>query len=183
VVASPGGVVRSGRAGGVEGDGLTERTLLVFRIASCWFAIDPELAQEIAAPQPAAPVPRVPAYIPGLMKLHSRAVPLLDLRRFLDLTPASEPSDEDELRRRVLVVSAGGMTVGLLCDRILSLLTVPATRILPPTSLRAGRVQEFAEAELADPDGTIGGRPGVIVVLSVRALLESARVRPAGGTP
>jgi purine-binding chemotaxis protein CheW len=168
----------------VEGDGLTERVLLIFKTGSCWFAMDPELAQEIAAPEPPTPVPRVPAYVPGLLKLRSRAVPLLDLQRFLDLPPAAgSDAADDEFRKRILVVSTKGMTVGLLCDRVRSLLAVPAASLLPPTSLPAGRLREFAQAELPDPSGAIGGRPGVVILLDIGALLDAARVRPAGALP
>jgi purine-binding chemotaxis protein CheW len=166
----------------VEGSG-GDRVLLIFQAASCWFGIDPRFAQELAAPQVPRPVPRVPAYIPGLIPLRGRAVPLLDLEKFLGLTPADTArGQEDDLLKRIVVVTAGGMTVGILSDRVRSLVRVPARGLLPPESLPAGRVRDFAEAEIADSGGVMISDAGIIIVLKIGALLEAARLRPAGET-
>jgi purine-binding chemotaxis protein CheW len=151
---------------------------LLFQVGSSWFALDPRLAQELAAPQRPTPIPRVPDYIPGMIKLRGRAVPLLDVQKFLGLSAAA--GDEDTLLRRIVVVSANGMTVGLHSDRVKSLVPVPARALLPADSLPPGRVRDFAAAQVADPEGSVTGIPGVIVVLDVPALLDAARVRGAG---
>jgi len=160
---------------------LGDRALLIFGVAASWFAIDPEFAQELAAQQRPTKVPRVPHYIPGLVKLRGKAVPLLDLEKFFELPPAADAGrDEEEFRRRVVVVHAKGMTVGLLSDRVRNLVSVPESAFASPDSLPAGRVRDFAQAEIADPTGAMATGGGVIVVLKVDALLEAARVRSSG---
>src|SRR5258708_197530 len=114
------------------------------------------------------------------MPLRGRAVPLLDLQKFLDLESAADRPPEQDLAPRIVVVTSGGMTVGLLADRVRSLVTLPQKALLSPESLPAGRVREFAEAYVPDPQGIVAAMGSLIVVLNVAALLEAARRRPAG---
>jgi purine-binding chemotaxis protein CheW len=157
----------------------TDRVLLVFEVASAWFGVDPQVAQELAPPQVPTPVPRAPDYVAGLVALRGRAVPLLDLQRFLALDPRDARGTDDDLLKRIVVVASDGMTVGIVCDRVRSLVRLPRNAFLPPESLPAGRVRDFAESEVADPAGVVTKVGGIVVVLKVPELLEAARLRPA----
>jgi purine-binding chemotaxis protein CheW len=164
----------------VDANAPTDRVFLVFQVASSWFAVEPHWTQELAEPTSPTPVPRAPAYVAGLMPLRGRAVPLLDLRRFFGLEARADGALEADLAPRVVVVACAGMTVGLLADSVRRLITLPPAALQTPDSLPPGRVRDFAEAYVPDPQGLVAAGAGLIVVLDVPSLLEAARLRPAG---
>jgi purine-binding chemotaxis protein CheW len=154
--------------------------LVVFQVSSAWFGIDPQFVRELALPQRLTPVPRAPAHILGLMPLRGRAVPILDLQRFLQLPDAEDRETSDEVLRRVIVLSYDGMTVGIVSDRVRRLVRIPPDSVLSPEGLPPGRVTDFADAEIPDPAGVLTGKGGLIIVLNVGVLLKAARLRAAG---
>jgi chemotaxis signal transduction protein len=154
--------------------------LVVFQVSSSWFGIDPQFVRELALPQRVTPIPKAPAHILGLMALRGRAVPILDLQRFLQLPDADDRAASDEVLRRVIVLSYDGMTVGLLTDRVRRLMRIPPDSVLSPEGLPPGRVTDFADAEIPDPAGMLTGKGGLIIVLNIGVLLKAAKLRPAG---
>jgi purine-binding chemotaxis protein CheW len=116
------------------------------------------------------PLPLAPAHIPGVVSLRNQVVPLLDLGRFLELAPRAAAAPGEAGRPgRIVLVTAAGMRVGLLCDRVLGIEEVPPSRLRRCQVVQGEALVEHAqEAEL---------EAGVLVVLSLERLLEAASVR------
>ncbi|WP_425070251.1 chemotaxis protein CheW [Sagittula sp. S175] len=85
------------------------------------FALDIEVFRE-AVKEPAAisVVPLSPPYMKGLFNLRGTIIPIVDLRRLLDM-PAPEAAIRD---RQVAIVDDGQICVGLLVDRTGQVLTI-----------------------------------------------------------
>lgn len=164
----------SGPADDGTGDGGEPvAALLVFRVESTWLAVPAGLVDEIGDEPEVTPVPLVPDHIPGVMNLRGHAVPLLDVNRFLGLVPEADrgaEGQEDRSFRRVAVVCAGGMRVGLLCDRVRGVVEIPSSEQRSPAVVQGKRVAEFAVAEV-QRDGE------VLVLLELERLLRAARVQ------
>ena len=152
--------------------GAPVQTYLVFRVESVWLAVPAELVDEISDTPDVTPVPLVPDHIPGVMNLRGHAVPLLNLSRFLGLDPEDRGDDSEGVHsfKRVAVVCAGGMRVGLLCDRVRGVVEIPAAAHRNPAVVQGRRIVEFAVAEVQH-DG------GILVLLELERLLMSARVQ------
>jgi purine-binding chemotaxis protein CheW len=73
------------------------------------------------------PVPEAQPWVPGVINLHGRVIPVVDLRpRFSQ--PPKAPAPED----RLLVVRVLEQTVALMVDEVTEVLEVPAHQVEPP---------------------------------------------------
>lgn len=152
---------------------LPTRTLVIFRVAATWLALAAEYVVEICDQTPPMPLPHAPMHIPGLMNLRGHALPLLDLQLFLrlsDQTPPLPTRRGEQVRPRVLLVTWGGMRVGLMCDHVRSLQQVPGVSVRPTSVLVEGELMHYAQAELCTPDM-------LAPILDLPTVLEAARVR------
>ena len=152
---------------------LPSRTLVIFRVAATWLALAAEYVEEICDQTAPMPLPHAPPHIPGLMNLRGHALPLLNLQVFLRLPeqPAPQPPRRGEQTRpRVLLVTWGGMRVGLMCDHVRALQQVPGVAVRPTGALAEGELVSYAHAELCTPEL-------LAPILDLPTVLEAARVR------
>ncbi len=84
------------------------------------FAIDILEVQEIARVLPVRPIPEAPMFLDGVVNLRGKVVPVMDLRKRLQL-PVAEASAET----RMIVVKNGGRPVALLVDSVSEVLRLP----------------------------------------------------------
>jgi purine-binding chemotaxis protein CheW len=86
---------------------------------------------EILAMRDLFRVPDGPPYLAGLADVREQAVPVIDLRRKLGL-PDVEPTHQTRII--VLEVQVGGrkLAVGLIADRVIEVITLPADKLGPP---------------------------------------------------
>ena len=92
--------------------------LVVVTLGGSRFALSMSGVGEVGRPPGVTRVPGVPGWVAGVTNWRGRVLAVLDLRPLLGL-PA-EPLDR---RGRVLVLSCGGVGVGLLVERVIG--TVP----------------------------------------------------------
>jgi len=74
-----------------------------------------------------APVPEAPEWLPGVINLRGRVIPVIDLRIRLGL-----PALEVGLNTPIIVAEIEGQMVGLVADSVTELLIVPLEAIEPP---------------------------------------------------
>lgn len=101
--------------------------LATFFLASEEYGVDVRLVQEIIRVSEITPVPRAPGFIKGVISLRGRIIPVVDLKRKLNL-------GEVEVRARaarIAVVKVRERLIGLLVDGASQVLRVPLTRIEP----------------------------------------------------
>jgi purine-binding chemotaxis protein CheW len=111
--------------------GSSEATqLVVFKIDKSEYALPVGNVGEILRMVAIAPVPEAPAWLPGVINLRGRVIPVIDLRIRLGLTPVPVG-----VNTPILVTEAEGQTVGLVADSVTELLTVPLDAVEPPDEL------------------------------------------------
>jgi purine-binding chemotaxis protein CheW len=95
------------------------------------FAVPVACVIEILAMRDLFRVPDGPPFLAGLADVRDQAVPVIDLRRKLGM-PAVEVTHQTRII--VLEVFARGrkLAVGLIADRVIEVITLPAERIGPP---------------------------------------------------
>jgi purine-binding chemotaxis protein CheW len=108
-------------------------------------------------------MPRAPAFIRGVINLRGRVIPVLDLRVEFGL-PAAEATDQSVIIVAQCTVGGRPLTMGVLVDLVLEVLTIEASDVEPPPDLGAA----------SDHDAFLlgVGKTGQRVVL----LLDLARV-------
>lgn len=147
----------------------------LFRVAGVRLAVPATVVDEICDLGESVALPKAPVHIPGLLSLRGRAVPLLDLRPFLQLSDeAEQDADDAEFRQRLVVVTAAGMRVGIICDRVFGIVTVGTDVLREPEVTRGQRLGDFASKEWHRTDG-------LVVVLDIAELLEAARLQKSKG--
>jgi len=168
------GAIRA--SSGSDTHAMTE-DLLVLGIGGHWYAIAASAVEEICDFSQPTALPHAPCHILGLINVRGRAVPVLDLREYLGLGAArarSEQSAENIVsglaRRRIAVVTAAVMRVGIVCDAVKGVLAVSRDRIRTSPPILGAKEQEFVRAEVA-----ISG--GMASVLDAEKLLNAARYR------
>ncbi len=90
-----------------------DRELLTFALGGETYALDMTELREISRMREITELPRVPAFLLGVITLRGLVIPVLDLRRRMRLPPV-EPSRET----RILIVDQDGEPFGLVVDRV-----------------------------------------------------------------
>jgi purine-binding chemotaxis protein CheW len=117
-----------------------EVELVSFDIAGQEYAMFIDHVREIMQmPDRVMQIPHAPPRVLGIVPLRRQLIPLISLRETLGFPPAT-----DHMRARVMVISRGGDTVGLVTDSVREVLRVERSAIQPMPRLIAQR-QEVAE--------------------------------------
>ncbi len=104
--------------------------LCVLQVGNTEYAIDLRRVDEILTLQPLTVVPRAPTFLEGVVKLRGDVVPVIDVRKQLQV--ASSAIDEKTRRRqRLLVCRVGRRRVGLVVDAVTHIARVPYDELRP----------------------------------------------------
>ncbi len=124
-----------------------ELRVLVFKILESEYVFDVSRIQEIIQPKELAHLDGIPGYVEGLLKRRGHIVPVVDLRKRLDLEIA--PHTEESC---VIVARLSFGLVGFLVDAVLELLNVQTSDFEIPSRLIAGISQSYLQgiAHLGD---------------------------------
>ena len=134
---------------GVEGaepeDGAVddELQLVSFEVADQEYAMAIEDVQEIVQiPEEIIHVPHSQSHVMGIMTLRNRLLPLVNLRRMFDL-----PSRENDDHSRIVVVSLGTSSVGVVMDSVNEVLRVAKADVdaMPSLLAREGNLGDISE--------------------------------------
>jgi purine-binding chemotaxis protein CheW len=99
--------------------------LATFFLAGEEYGVDVKLVQEIIRVSEITQVPRAPEFIKGVINLRGRIIPVVDLKRKLNLGEV----DEKARTARIVVVKVRERLVGLLVDGASQVLKVPVATI------------------------------------------------------
>jgi purine-binding chemotaxis protein CheW len=120
--------------------------VLRFRLGAERYAIETRHAIEVHALRQLAPLPCCPPHIVGVVNARGRMLPVVDLRRFLDL-PEAGLAD----LHRVIHVQAGGLEFGLLADMGLDTGELDPALLHPPPATLGGARGECVLGVTAEP--------------------------------
>ncbi len=108
----------------------SETQLVVFDLATEFYGVDISVVREIIRMQSVTRVPGAPSFVEGVINLRGRVVPVVDLRKRLELSLAEQTQES-----RIVVVDIGGRDVGVIVDAVTEVLRVPLSVIDPPSSM------------------------------------------------
>lgn len=145
--------------------------LVSFEAAGQEYAIVIDDVQEIVqVPDAIVHVPHSASHVLGVMTLRNRLLPLVSLRRMFGLP--ERDADQDS---RIMVVSLGAASVGVVMDRVNEVLRVARADVdaMPALLTREDDLSEIAEICRLD-----GGKR-LVSILSVKNMFRHSAVREA----
>ncbi|MBF0387254.1 MAG: chemotaxis protein CheW [Candidatus Omnitrophica bacterium] len=135
------------------GDEAGEKTvmLVVFRVASEWYAVEITSVREVVNFEKISYLPSSPEHIVGIFNLRGNILSVTDLKKLLGL-----PAEELTARSRLVIVRAGVYETALLVDEVAEPMEVPVSRISPALVTIAADRAEFLSGAIHQGKRFIG---------------------------
>ncbi len=140
--------------------GIVKIEILKFRLAYQEYAIDMKFVREVILTGVITPVPGTPEFISGICAIRGEIISLVDLRALFSISSRGLTD-----LNRVIVVTDGTLTFGILADYITGITTIPASTLGAPTSVPPEDAVQYCQ-------GIVEG----IVILDGAALLSDPRM-------
>lgn len=135
--------------------------LVSFRLADEVYGIEITKVREIILISEITRIPQAPHFVRGLINLRNAVIPVIDLRALFGL-PEGDVTDDS----RIMVLQAGGMTLGIVVDAVHEVLRVKHDQISAPPTTVSGSSREYLAGLvrldtqlliLLDIEKTVGG--------------------------
>jgi purine-binding chemotaxis protein CheW len=130
--------------------------LVSFYLGNEEFAVDILNVQEINRMVEITRVPRAPHFVEGVINLRGKIIPIIDLRKRLNL-----PEKDHDQQTRIMVVDVDNRTIGLVVDAVSEVLRLPIDTIEPPPPILAGVDTEYIKGV-----GKLGNRLLILLDLN-----------------
>lgn len=124
------------------------------------YALSLDVVLELIRPRPYTELPKVPDYVRGILSLRGEVVPVIDLRKRLQLGRGA-----DESSQRIIVCEGKEQSIGLLVDKVIQVARMPEASIEPAPLTLSGGERGFVAGV-----GRCQGR--MLILLSPAEILE-----------
>lgn len=135
--------------------------LVTFQLGLDLFAADVASVDRVVRYTPPSTVPDAPGWLLGVVEHRGTIVPVVDLRRRVELSDDTITSDT-----RILILNTSNGWVGAIVDAVHEVAVVPATSVSAPPPLLRGLASEFMR-------GVARIREQLVVVLDIDRVLSS----------
>jgi purine-binding chemotaxis protein CheW len=147
-----------------------EKNLIVFVLGSEEYGVEVDKVRTIERMQPMTRVPKVPAFINGVINLRGVVVPIIDLRARFGLDHA-EYNDNT----RIIIVAAEEFEVGLIVDSANDVIDLDSDEIDSPPEIVGG-----IKAKYLDGIARIGENR-LLVLLNLERVLDKSEIQQLAG--
>ena len=107
-----------------------ELQMVIFELANEHFGVDIADVESIIKMQSITLVPQAPAFVEGVTNLRGSILPVIDLRQRFGF-----PGQAAGKNSRIVVVTMGGVKVGMIVDAVSEVLRVSEAAIEPPPAM------------------------------------------------
>lgn len=126
-----------------------EIQVVAFRVGPQEFALDILQVERILRYQRPSPLPKAPAFLEGVVRYEGVAVPVVDLRKRLELP---DPQREET---RLMVLALEDQRIAVVVDEVTEVMRVDSTTITPPPPVVRGLAAPYIAGIIARGDRTI----------------------------
>jgi purine-binding chemotaxis protein CheW len=147
-----------------------EKKVIVFALGSEEYGVEVDKVRTIERMQPLTRVPKVPAFIKGVINLRGVVVPIIDLRDRFGLDHA-EYNDNT----RIIIVSAGEFEVGLIVDSANDVIDLDSNEIESPPEIVGGIKAKYLEGIARV------GENRLLVLLNLERVLDKSEIMQLEG--
>ena len=115
--------------------------LVIFNLYEEEFGINVNHVEEVLRLTRITHIPHTAEYVEGVINLRGEVIPVINLRKRFGI-----PDDIDnEMKKRIIIVTIEGDKVGLIVDSVREVLQLPSKVVESPTETVAGSKSEFLE--------------------------------------
>jgi len=125
--------------------------IVVVRLGGCRYALPMPAVAEVGRPPSLTRVPGVPNWVAGVANWRGRVLAVLDLRPLL----AAEPASLDR-RGRLVVLTRGGVTAGLLTEGVEGTADVDSETVEPALAHLPAATGALISGQITDARGPVG---------------------------
>lgn len=133
---------------------------ILFELAGTTYGVRSRFVQQIEMIEHVTPVPNASPAVEGVVMARGQVIPALNLRARFGFERIAL-----DLRSRLVVVSTGGRTLGLIVDSAREFLRIPLTAVEPPPEAIKGLTGKYLEGV-----ATVRGR--IILVLDLDEVID-----------
>ena len=134
--------------------------VVTFRVGPQEFALDISQVERILRYEKPAALPRAPKFLEGVVRYEGSAIPVVDLRKRLELEAAITEET------RLMVLSLDGQRIGMLVDQVREVIRVDSTTITAPPPMVRGLAATYIAGIITEGERTV-------VLLNALRLLTS----------
>ena len=135
-----------------------------FQLGEEVYAIDIMEIKQIVNMQEVREIPNAPPYVEGILNLRGTITPIINLhKRFVLSKP--EMSEEDKLLSGFIILEIHNMTLGVIIDKILRVVTLDAEMVQPPPQMISGIGVEYIQ-------GVVNIDGNYIIILNIERLFN-----------
>jgi purine-binding chemotaxis protein CheW len=116
----------------------TQTLHVIFKVGDTHYALPASEVVKMESYTTATPVPGAAQYVAGLVQIHGRVIPVIDLRARFGLPPIDRGIDA-----RVIVVKDGERQVGLLADVAREVMKLDENEFAPPPDVVKDQANGF----------------------------------------
>ncbi len=120
------------------------------RLGEGRFAVPMDTVAEVGRVPAVTRVPGTPPWVAGVINWRGRILGVVDLRGLLGLDAVSGRES------RIVVLTRGAVTVGLVADRVDGVVTVDPEQLEPALATLPAEAGALIEGQLVDGDGPVG---------------------------
>jgi len=141
--------------------------LVGFFIGREQFGVDILMVQEIIRKVPITSIPDAPDFIEGVINLRGNIIPVIDLRKRLNIIGAGERRSDPW----VLVLNVVGRITGFIVDSVSEVLKVPQESIMPaPDIVAEGLKSQYIK-------GVCKIQKGLLILLDFNRILQLEEIK------
>jgi purine-binding chemotaxis protein CheW len=138
--------------------------VVTFQLGKEVYAIDIMEIKQIVNMQDVREIPNAPPYVEGILNLRGTVTPIINLhKRFVLIKP--EMSDEDKLLSGFIILEINNMTLGVIIDKILRVISLDVELIQPPPQMISGIGVEYIQ-------GVVNIEGNYIIILNIERLFN-----------
>ena len=158
------------RAAGEGGPGAAsearqEQEYLCAQLGERVYAIESHWIAEVSEVRPLTSIPHMPAYLPAIFTVRGKALPLLDVGKFLGDAAGGTAT-------RFIVVAHEQLTAGLPATKIMGIVRLPRSALKPPLPAMQ-KLGSFVTGHFLQDERTL-------LRLDVAQLLQTVRAQTTG---
>lgn len=144
---------------------------ILFELAGTTYGVRSRFVQQIEMVEHVTPVPNAPPAVDGVVLARGQVIPALNLRARFGFERTAF-----DLRSRLVVVSTGGRTLGLIVDSAREFLRIHETAVEPTPEAITGLSGKYLEGV-----ATIKGR--IILILDLDEVIDVGGQELAASAP
>jgi len=142
--------------------------LVTFLICGENYGIGLSYVNEVRILPRITPIPCTPIFVKGAVNIRGKIFSVVDVRTFLNISSSAQ----NEFKK-VLIVEAAGLELGILVDDVISVVDVPLAEINPPADVLLRSRKEHIRGVYISGDMEESATEEMLIILDVESLFST----------